>query len=379
MRDYSAILDSLREESRLRTLPNEFDNEKIDFSSNDYLGLSVRYDLVERFFEQIDGLKMTSSASRLLASSQSEYAELEELLSRAYLKDVLLYNSGYHANVGTVSALASVDTLIIADKLVHASIIDGIVLSKAPFKRFRHNDINQLHDIIKENINKYKQLLVITESIFSMDGDETPLEELIEIKKEYPELLIYIDEAHALGVRGKRGLGILEEKNIIDYVDVVIGTFGKACCSMGAFVATSPTIKQYLINSSRSFIFSTALPPINVAWTLFILQQIMTMNGEREYLGSISRRFRDGLEKITGKKNISTTQIVPLIIGDSKQAVEWSQKLRDSGYVALPIRKPTVPEGTERIRFSLSSSMKIEEIDNLLIKIKEIHETSVLK
>lgn len=372
MRNYEDILSLLNNEGRLRTIPETKTSGVVDFSSNDYMGLAKRKDLVAKFLEEHRSLQFTSAASRLLASCQEEYEKLEKWLSSAYNKDVLLYNSGYHANVGTMSALASSDTLVVADKLVHASIIDGIVLSKAPFKRFRHNDMEQLRTIVAENINKYKQLLVVTESVFSMDGDEVPFEDLIEIKKAYPSVMLYVDEAHALGVRGHRGLGIAEEKGFLEYVDVLIGTFGKACASMGAFVATSTVIKSYLINASRSFIFSTALPPVNVDWTLFMLHTLEKMNAERNYLMELSVRFRRGMETLTGEKNISSTQIVPWLIGNSTRAVELSKKLCERGIVALPIRKPTVPAGTERIRFSLSASMTISQVDNLLMAISEI-------
>lgn len=372
MRDYEAILNALQHESRYRTLPQSIDGNMIDFSSNDYLGISSRKDMVNDFFCSYDCKKMSSSASRLLASSQNEFYNLEQWLSNAYGKDVLLFNSGYHANVGAVSALASADTLIVADKLVHASIIDGIMLSKSQFKRFRHNDMAHLREIVAENHNKYPQLLVITESVFSMDGDETNLHELVQIKKEFPNILLYLDEAHALGVRGHNGLGVAEELNLIEDIDLIVGTFGKACCSTGAFVATSYIIKSYLINSSRSFIFSTALPPINMAWTLHVMKQMTGMNSERKHLKEISKYFRHGLEEIVGEKNISSTQIIPWIVGSSQQVVILSQKLRQKGFIALPIRKPTVPPGTERIRFSLSSAIQKNEIDSLLSAIKEI-------
>lgn len=372
MRNYEEILNGLSAEGRLRTIPVGMESGLIDFSSNDYLGLSQRRDLAERFVGERNDFKFSSAASRLLASSQHEYRRLEDWLSEAYGKSVLLYNSGYHANVGAVSALASSDTLVISDRLVHASIIDGIVLSKAPFRRFRHNDMEQLRRIVAENIDAYKQLLVVTESIFSMDGDEVPLADLVAIKRDFPSVLLYVDEAHAIGVRGGRGLGVGEERGLLEDIDVLVGTFGKACGSMGAFVATSEAIRDYLVNSSRSFIFSTAIAPVNVEWTLFMMQTIEKMSVERECLKSLGVAFRSGLECITGEKNVSSTQIVPWIIGDSVRAVELSKRLRERGFLALPIRKPTVPAGTERIRFSLSAAMSRGDVDNLLAAIEEI-------
>lgn len=372
MRDYQLILQQLEAEGRHRKLPDMSSDGIADFSSNDYLGLARRADLTVRFMEECRTEEMTSSASRLLAVCQEEYKELESFLSACYTKDVLLFNSGYHANTGALSALASRDTLIVADKLVHASIIDGIVLSKAPFKRFRHNDMEQLRKILIQSSGDYKRIIVVTESLFSMDGDEAPLEILVSLRREFDNVMLYVDEAHALGVRGETGLGIAQEKNLIPEIDLLVGTFGKACASMGAFVAANTIVKDYLINSARSLIFSTALPPINVRWSHYMLKTLTGMNNERNYLARLSERFRKGLQAITGVENRSTSQIVPWVVGDSLKTVELSKSLYSEGFIALPIRKPTVPEGTERIRFSLSAAMTEQTVDNLLDAIKRV-------
>lgn len=366
MASYNDILDTYLREGRLRQLPVDAPKGCLDLTLNDYLGLGGKAGLTDEFM-RTEGLSaFTSSASRLLASDQSEYRLLEEWLACEYGKAALLFNSGYHANTGCVSALSIPGTVVVADKLVHASVIDGITLSKVPFRRFRHNDVSSLRRELEKASAEAERILVIVESIYSMDGDIAPLSEIVALKSEYPQMLLYVDEAHAVGVRGLRGLGVCEELDILHDVDVLVGTFGKACASSGAFAVMSEVLKKFLINSARSFIFSTALPPVNVAYTRFVLNKIKGMKAEREHLAAISERFACGLSSLTGEETVSRSQIVPLMAGSSQRAVALSAELREKGVLALPIRRPTVPPGTERIRFSLNASLSEEDIDNVL-------------
>lgn len=227
MKDYTLILKQLNEAGNLRSLPdivhtgNRIERDEqvmLNLSSNDYLGLASRSDLREAFFEEWKekGYPLSSSSSRLLTGNFTVYTELEQLMAECFNREAaLLFNSGYHANTGILPALADKQTLILADKLVHASIIDGILLSGAPFQRYRHNDYNQLETLLKKNAGQYEQLFIVTESIFSMDGDVADLRRLVELKKSYPNVCLYVDEAHAIGVRGKNGLGIAEEQDCI--------------------------------------------------------------------------------------------------------------------------------------------------------------------
>lgn len=371
---FENILDEYNSAGRLRHLPQALLAEGVtDFSSNDYLGLAERSDLTVEFLRQIKEPRFTSAASRLLALHQESYAALEAQLENDYGKPALLFNSGYHLNTGCVSAIGALPgTVIVSDKLVHASIIDGIRLSKAPFRRFRHNDVKSLRAELAKAAEEGERILLVVESIYSMDGDIAPLKDFVALKEEYPNLMLYVDEAHAVGVRGRFGLGVCEELDIIDKVDVIAGTFGKACSSVGAFAAVNQTLKVFLLNSSRSFIFSTALPPVNVQFTRFILSHIKAMNKERAHLAQISQRFRYGLETITHQKSVSSSQIVPLMAWSNEKALKISAKLREAGIIALPIRKPTVPAGTERIRFSLNASMDERDIDDVLNKIEHV-------
>lgn len=385
---YRELLASFEAEGRLRKIPEGITEGVIDFCSNDYMGLgATAYGATAyggtascghtlRPTRPQDAVATyrtvgSSSSSRLLCGRQNEYKDFEDCLSALYGKDTLLFNSGYHANTGAVSALASLPgTVIISDKLVHASIIDGIRLSKAPFQRFRHNDLKHLRRLLEDN-READRILLMTESVFSMDGDEAPLRELVELKEEYPNVILYVDEAHAFGVRGERGLGLCEEAGVIDEIDVLVGTFGKAAASMGAFVATSPLLKQYLLNTARSFIFSTALPPSVIAEAHSNVLRLTAMQSEREYLAKLSRRLRDALREM-GAEMPSTSQIVPWIVNDARKASEYAKRLRDKGFNVLPIRKPTVPAGTERLRFSVCASMTEADIDRLIDAIREI-------
>lgn len=368
---YQKLLDGFRAEARLRAIPGSLRDGAIDFCSNDYMGLAALNQRTNPHTPSESSALQTSSSSRLLCSHQSEYKSLEALMESLYGKPALLFNSGYHANTGTVSALAALPgTLIVSDKLVHASIIDGIRLSKSRFERFRHNDICHLKKILDANKDA-ERILVITESIFSMDGDEAPILQLVELKKVYPNLILYVDEAHAFGVRGENGLGLCEELGVIQDIDVLVGTFGKAAASMGAFVISSQLIKDVLINTARSFIFSTALPPEVIVNAERNVRMLSGMQKERERLAKLSKKLRDGIAAL-GAEMPSVSQIVPWIVNDAALASEYSKELRERGFNVLPIRKPTVPAGTERLRFSVCASQTEEDIDRLLITINEI-------
>lgn len=360
------ILESLSQEGNLRKLPSEMPTGMLDFTSNDYLGVASRKEFVEEFLSSVNKFLFTSSASRLLASKQEEYYGLERLLNREYSRAALIFNSGYHANTGIVPAIASdIKTLIVADKLVHASIIDGIILSRSDFRRFPHNNLNVLRQIVEKNHSQYDRIIIITESVYSMDGDSPDLEGLLTLKKEYPKIFLYLDEAHAFGVKGERGLGLAQSTSDPQGWDIVVCPLGKAAASMGAFVVCNDDMKEFLINRSRSLIFSTALPPLQISWTTFILTKIFKMDSERAHLENISKLFADILNLHFHKQNKIISHIQPLIIGNSKETIILSRYLESEGIRVLPIRTPTVPAGTERLRFSLTAAMTENDINSL--------------
>ena len=376
MQSIKAKLEKIKTEGNyriLRDIDHILEKNMINIASNDYLGLADNNDLIQNFYgnNELKSLKMTSASSRLLTGNHSEYIKIEQLLEELYKRNALFFGSGYHANSGIIPALCDKNTLILADKLSHASMIDGIRLSEAKTIRYRHNDYDHLEKLIIDNHNVYQSIVVITESIFSMDGDEADLEILVNLKKRYPNVFLYIDEAHAVGVRGSNGLGCCEEKGLINEVDFIIGTCGKALASTGAYIICDDYIKDYLINSCRTFIFTTALAPINVAWTKFIIQNLPSFSEQRANLKRNETLLKDFLKV----KNIdcqSNSHIIPIIIGESERAIHIAEKIRTEGFFVLPVRPPTVPVGTARLRLSLSASISEDEIKRLINVLDEV-------
>ena len=375
---YAQQLDALKQQGNLRQFTaNRQQGRRIqiggrqmlNLASNDYLGLASDIQLREQFFDETPNAQrwMSSSSSRLLTGNFPEYEQLEASLSRAFHgRAALLFNSGYHLNIGILPALSDSKTLILADKLVHASMIDGIRLSAAKYVRYRHNDLQYLSQLLQKyhEDEAFERIIVVTESIFSMDGDETDLAELVRIKKQFSKVMLYVDEAHAVGVRGAQGLGCAEQYGVIDEVDLIVGAFGKAMASIGGYLICHPVIRAYLINSMRPLIFSTALPPVCMAWTDFILQKVLTLNPQRQHLQRISRSLRQAV--ITkGFDCPSSSHIVPVIIGESQKTVEKAQALQAAGFYIMPVRPPTVPQGSSRLRISLIASIEQAELDQL--------------
>ena len=376
METYKKLLEELNQSGNLRSLPPIEPQGKwiirdgrrmLNLSSNDYLGLSrdtrLRKEFLTRAMEEY--LPLSSASSRLLTGNFPAYTELEELLASSYGKEsALVFNSGYHANVGILPALADKDTLILADKLVHASLIDGIRLSGAAYKRFRHQDYEQAEHILQNSAHTYKRIILVTESIFSMDGDIADLQRLVRIKKQYPNTLLYVDEAHAIGVRGKRGLGIAEESGTLRDIDLLVGTFGKALASMGAFVVCSRLLHDVLVNRMRPLIFSTALPPLQVAWTSHIFRLLPRMEDRRTHLKKLSALVAQALQGQGGE--ISSSHIIPYIVHDSEACLRLAESLQRKGFYCLAIRPPTVPQGTSRLRLSLTADMEEADIENFI-------------
>ncbi len=358
-------LDTLAAEGNLRVIPSSAHGSNVDLSSNDYLGIASRTDLQNEFLGTIspDEFIMSASASRLLARRQNAFSALETCLAKAYHRPALLFNSGYHANTGLISALASTGMHIIADKLVHASIIDGIKLSGLSFDRFRHNDVAHLDRLAVKAVAAGKTPLIIIESIYSMDGDSAPISAIAEIKKRYPGAMLYIDEAHAVGVAGEAGLGLAFSSGHFSEADIVVGTLGKALASSGAFALLSDDLYSFMVNKARSLIFSTALPPVSALWSAFIFERALGMDSEREHLRKLAQALSEELALLGA--NTLPSHIQPLVVGNPKRAVALSKALSEQGFDVLPIRTPTVPPGTDRLRFSLSAAIDIDQIRRL--------------
>lgn len=366
-------LEVLEQSSNLRTIKEDNTGTTIiDFSTNDYLGIASDIDLRSKFLDTVDrSLPLSASASRLLASHQKAFAELEKTISEAYGARSLLFNSGYHANTGIIAALGSLkNTYIVADKLVHASIIDGIKLSGAPFARFKHNDYQHLASILQKIDGKYQNILIIVESIYSMDGDASDLEAIADIKHRVKGAMLYVDEAHAIGVKGSGGLGMSMTTNKINDIDIIIGTMGKALASTGAYAIVDDNMRQFLINKARSLIFSTAIPPFNAYWSKFTFSHMLGMDQARAHLDLLGQELSSILSQYCETKTAGHIQ--PLIAGTAAKAIKWSAKLSERGFNVLPIRTPTVPPGTDRLRFSLAANNTTEQLKKLETELKTI-------
>lgn len=375
---FSQALAQLKQDGQLRQLPRLEHSGKwivrdgktmLNMSSNDYLGLANDAQLREQFLQkyQQNLPHFTSSSSRLLTGSFPIYDEFEQLLAQRFQRQAaLLFNSGYHANIGILPAVADKKTLIIADKLVHASLIDGIRLSEAKYLRYRHNDMGHLADLLTKHHQDFERIIIVTESLFSMDGDDADLLQLVAFKQQFGNVLLYVDEAHAIGACGKTGLGLAEELGCIQHIDFLVGTFGKALASQGAYVVCDQVVHDYLVNKMRPLIFSTALAPFNVAWTHFLFEQLPSFAARRQHLNQLSEQLRGQLTKMMSSTMPSQSYIVPYILGDNHRTLSVAQHLQQQGYYCLPIRPPTVPKGTSRIRLSLTADMKETELAQFL-------------
>jgi len=351
------FLNELRKNNLFRENIKE---NTLSFIINDYLGLRNRK-VPFKIFSKFKKL-FTSSASPLLGGYSNLKEAFSNYLKFLYKKEALIFNTGYSANLGVLSSLKHIDNLVIlVDKLAHASIYDGILLSKKPFYRFFHNDVNHLEDLLKKLRKKYKYLYVITESIFSMDGDVAPIKDILELKEKY-NFTLHIDEAHAFGIYGKNSLGIFE--NYKEKIDVITITFGKALGSFGSAVLASERFINFLINTSRSYIYSTHIPDINVLISYLNFLYIRKTPSLKKRLFENIIYFRDTLKK-AGFIPLSNTPIQPIFIGE-KDIKEVLEKIKKMKVQISLIRSPTVPKGKERLRISLRRDHTKKDIDILI-------------
>lgn len=349
----------------------------LNLSSNDYLGLTASAYAalpLEEYWDSTFGASTRSPfrhgnpASRLMTGNSPEYGVLEAELAALYPgRDALVLSCGYMVNAGLMPALAGADDLILADKLVHASIIEGLQHTAAPFRRFRHNDVSHLEHLLRGA--KPGQLVwVILESVYSMDGDLAPLEDILALRERY-DFRLYVDEAHAFGVRGPNGAGYCAELGCDERVDLLVCTFGKALAGAGACVICSPAVKRYLVNKMRPLIFSTALPPCTLEWDAAIVHEMRCETlAARGYPSLSSLRARLGERiRLFGQLTALTpqTQIVPLPAGSNDRALELAERGREAGFWLTAIRHPTVPPGSARIRLSLNAALSDHHLHEL--------------
>jgi len=342
--------------------------EFINFGSNDYLGLTQDSATCIAAIDAIKQWGFGAGSARLISGSLDPHHQLEEAISRhTGAEAAILFNSGYHANVGGIAALAEEGDLIFSDQLCHASIVDGCRLSKAKRFVFSHSDMLELEALLKRE-HCVGQRWVVTEGLFSMDGDIAPLAEISDLCRRYDALLM-VDEAHSFGVLGDVGLGAWNYAGLRGLPDVYTATFSKSPGGFGAFMAVSSVIKELLINRARSFIFSTALPPSVAAGDMAALDIIFSERGAqlRTRLHKLAMLFRDGLRNLGYAVENTASPIVPLVIGDSCKALQAAEKMQSEGIFVRAVRYPTVPEGTARLRFSLRADMEDEHITRCLV------------
>jgi 8-amino-7-oxononanoate synthase len=360
----AAELEELRLQQLFRTLDHP---AGIPLSSNDYLGLASDPRLAAETIRAIrESGRVGSTGSRLLGgNSQSWELAEEEFAAFTGTEAALYFSSGYAANVGLLSALARPGDLVFSDSLNHASLIDGMRLSGARKVIYPHGDLACLEEALAAHRREPGAKLIVTESLFSMEGDLAPLADLLALARKYSAELI-VDEAHAVGVFGPEGRGLAFEAGIAREVLAVVHTCGKALGSAGAFVCANREVKQFLVNRARTFVFSTAAPPYLAQQIRASLALARAMEAERAHLQAIASELRERLRAEGFDIGQSASQIVPLIAGTSEAALAWAHSLREDGFFVRAIRPPTVPEGSARLRLSLTTKLGREDVDRLL-------------
>jgi 8-amino-7-oxononanoate synthase len=340
------------------------DRTYLNFSSNDYLNLARHPDVVAKAAEALRVAGSGATASRLVTGTLAWHDELEQKLARYKgYPCALLFGSGFLANVGTIPALMGKNDHIFADKLVHASIVDAVTLSRAKLYRFRHNDVEHLEQLLKKDAKSGRKLIV-TESVFSMDGDIAPLQDIANVAHSYGAMVM-VDEAHATGVFGPMGSGLVREWGLEPLINIALGTLSKAFGGYGGFVACSKPVRAFLINHARSFIYSTALPPPVVAAALGALQVVEESSDLGAQLVNNAAAFRNRLEEGGLNTGNSASQIIPIMVGENSKTLAISSKLREQGIIGVAIRPPTVPQGTARIRLSVTLAHTREDLEHV--------------
>jgi len=336
--------------------------EVLLFCSNNYLGLANHPEVVEAGREAASRYGASAGSSRLISGHMAAHRELEERISGwKGLPATLVFSTGYQANLGAITSLVGPDDVVLSDELNHASIIDATRLARAPKRVFRHNDLDHLERLLRES-ESARRVLVVTEAIFSMDGDAAPLAEMGALTRRHGAWLM-VDEAHSVGVFGKGGAGLVDELGLQDRVDVHVGTLGKALGSFGAYVAGSRPLIDLLVNKARSFIFTTGLPPSAVAAAG---AAIGICEREPERGAGLRSRVRALADRLRGAGldvPEAESQILPVRIGDADRTVEVMRALLEQGIYVAAIRPPTVPDGTSRLRFSVMATHTQSQLD----------------
>jgi 8-amino-7-oxononanoate synthase len=371
----AATLAALREADQFRDLRRP---AGIPLSSNDYLALAMHPELKDAITRAVsEDARVASTGSRLLSGNDARWEQLESDFAAFVGAEAALYfPSGYAANIGLLSSVLKPLDTVFSDAANHASLIDGIRLSHAKRVVFPHLDLNYLQDALRNESGSGEKVVVV-ESIFSMEGDRAPLADLADLCDRFDASLI-VDEAHATGVEGNGGRGLIHAAGRPASVLATVHTCGKALAAMGAFVAGSRTLRDFLINHARPFIFATALPPYCAAHVSKALDLVRLADAERARLWQLSEYLRENLR--TGGFDIGTSdsQIIPLILGSNETAIRFASAVNAAGFDVRAIRPPTVPQGSARLRLSLNASLRIADMDALMTSLAGVREAEVV-
>jgi 8-amino-7-oxononanoate synthase len=340
----------------------------INFSSNDYLGLSKHPKVIEKAQEYLQRFGAGSGASRLVTGTLSIHEQLEEKLAQTFgTEAALLFNSGFQANTSIIPALVDRNSCIFIDKKCHNSLIQGSILSRATIKRFRHNNLDHLKNLLEQSESEnFNRKVIVSETVFSMDGNRSPVDSLADMATQF-KALFYSDDAHALGVLGDQGLGLNYKQSGID---ISLGTFGKAFGGFGAFAGCTKVMREYLINHSGGFIYTTALPPAIIGALDAALDLIPEMESERAKLHQKISSFKEIIQDAGFEIGETDSQIIPIIIGDEDETMKLSNHLSDNGLWVSAIRPPTVENGASRIRITFTTMHSDSDIERLVDALK---------
>jgi 8-amino-7-oxononanoate synthase len=342
------------------------DRDVLLFAGSNYLDLAAHPEVAEAAARAARDLGSAAGGSRLINGNLQMHEELEAELAEFCGREAsLAFATGYMANTGVIPALTGAGDVVVTDALCHASIIDGCRLSRASVRVFAHGDMQALEAVLREVASAKRHVLVIVDGVYSMDGDIAPLEQLVPLAKRYGATVL-VDDAHGVATLGARGRGAAEACGVLDDVDILVGTLGKSLGSFGAFVAGSTKLRELLVNTARSFIFSCALAPPAVAAARVALQLVDREPWRRERLAANAARLRDGLAQHGISTAPSTTHIVPVVIGSNQETMAVCERLLARGFYAQGIRHPSVPAGTARLRITPMATHKDAEIDALV-------------
>ncbi|MEG0036615.1 MAG: 8-amino-7-oxononanoate synthase [Victivallaceae bacterium] len=377
---YQQFLKTLQRDGKYRKLTctcQAGNSELLDFSTNDYLNLSRHGSLINEGMVVARAQGFGSTGSRLLSGNSDLYEEFESLIAKDKNSEAgLIFNSGFQANISTLSCLLdqkilNAKPLVFFDRLNHASLYQAVFLSSAQLCRYRHNDMNHLEFLLSRYKNESRPKFIVTETVFGMDGDIAPIEHIAELTFAYNAFL-YLDEAHATGVFGKNGYGLSTSVDLRNIPHVVMGTFSKALGASGGYVACHNIIRDFLINNSKGFIYSTALSPPVIGAAFCAWQLVESFDKEREILRNLGKSLRRILMDNGFDIGSSQTHIVPVILHEESACLRIKELLADRGIIVSCIRPPTVPPGTARLRIALTAKHRLSDLERLVTALKEV-------